>query len=632
MGSTATQTYHASYNTAVGYNALSANTTGYYSTANGYQSLYNNTTGYQNTANGMYSLRANSSGGNNVATCFQSLYSNTSGSQNVAVGVLSLLNNTMGYSNSAIGFSSGRYIADGSTANATSNTSIYLGAETKALADGDTNETVIGYNATGVGSNSVVLGADTITKTILKGNVGIGTTTPDANLTIDDSSNSVYNLHIKNGGGLATGLLITAGNSSSDASLLRIADITNATPFFTVTDGNSYFQNGNVGIGTTSPFAKLSVKGAGTTTGINFQTTNSNDTPLVTVLDSGNVGIGTASPGAKLEVFGDMIIGDVTNGSVFRYNPTTNTIVNGAHENSIGVGSSNSIIAAGGATASSNINSIGTDSYVTTISGGYDNTIGNDSPAATISGGAHHRIDTGGTHGTIGGGSTNTIQAGGDYGFIGAGLSNIVGGTYAFIGAGSNNVATGFRSAVMGGYSNDATGQSATIPCGWGNAASGDYSFAFGYRANAAAAGVVVFKDSVNAQYTVNTTNMFGANFAGGYQLLGGNVGIGTTSPFAKLSVVGDVVADYFNATSTTATSTFAGGFSVGTNKLVVDRSTGNVGIGTASPASSLTIYTANDNGLELQNAGSASKSWKLKSNGNDLMIGETGLGNRVTF
>lgn len=38
----------------------------------------------------------------------------------------------------------------------------------------------------------------------------------------------------------------------------------------------------------------------------------------------------------------------------------------------------------------------------------------------------------------------------------------------------------------------------------------------------------------------------------------GGNVGIGTTSPYAKLSVAGQVVADYFTATSTTATSTFA--------------------------------------------------------------------------
>ena len=36
-------------------------------------------------------------------------------------------------------------------------------------------------------------------------------------------------------------------------------------------------------------------------------------------------------------------------------------------------------------------------------------------------------------------------------------------------------------------------------------------------------------------------------------------VGIGTSSPYAKLSVVGPVAAEYFHATSTTATSTFSG-------------------------------------------------------------------------
>src|SRR3990167_4992261 len=51
---------------------------------------------------------------------------------------------------------------------------------------------------------------------------------------------------------------------------------------------------------------------------------------------------------------------------------------------------------------------------------------------------------------------------------------------------------------------------------------------------------------------------------------LGDNVGIGTTSPYAKLSVVGPVVAEYFHATSTTATSTFSGGF-VATGQTVLD-------------------------------------------------------------
>ncbi|MCD5384477.1 MAG: DUF5011 domain-containing protein, partial [Candidatus Pacebacteria bacterium] len=45
-------------------------------------------------------------------------------------------------------------------------------------------EIVIGYNATGIGSNSVVLGNDSITTTALKGNVGIGTTVPDQALDV----------------------------------------------------------------------------------------------------------------------------------------------------------------------------------------------------------------------------------------------------------------------------------------------------------------------------------------------------------------------------------------------------------------------------------------------------------------
>lgn len=42
-----------------------------------------------------------------------------------------------------------------------------------------------------------------------------------------------------------------------------------------------------------------------------------------------------------------------------------------------------------------------------------------------------------------------------------------------------------------------------------------------------------------------------------------GKVGVGTTSPYAKLSVVGEVVGSYFTATSTTATSTFSNGLNI---------------------------------------------------------------------
>ena len=175
MGSTATSTSHASYNTGIGY-----------------RSLYSNTTGFQNTANGYASLRSNTTGSNNTALGLQSLYYNTTGYNNSALGVYSLYSNTTGYQNTANGYQAGRFIADGSTANETSTTSVYLGANTKANASGDTNEIVIGDSATGIGSNTVVLGNDSITKTALKGNVGIGTDSPTSTLHVEGSMAHAY--------------------------------------------------------------------------------------------------------------------------------------------------------------------------------------------------------------------------------------------------------------------------------------------------------------------------------------------------------------------------------------------------------------------------------------------------------
>lgn len=111
-------------------------------------------------------------GSSNVAVGGASLGLNVTGNDNTAVGVSALGANTAS-NNTAIGRNAGRFITGGVTTNILSSTSVYLGAETEALASGDTNEIVIGFGATGIGSNSVTLGNDSILTTRLQGGVTI---------------------------------------------------------------------------------------------------------------------------------------------------------------------------------------------------------------------------------------------------------------------------------------------------------------------------------------------------------------------------------------------------------------------------------------------------------------------------
>ena len=138
-------------NTAVGY--FSANVTiGNSNTAYGAQALLNNTIGTFNTAIGVSSLQANT------------------GIGNTGVGINTLLNNATGSYNIAVGFRAGQYIT-GLAQNYSSSYSIYIGTDSKAFTNGGTNEIVIGYNAVGSGSNTVVIGNNDITNTHLKGSI-----------------------------------------------------------------------------------------------------------------------------------------------------------------------------------------------------------------------------------------------------------------------------------------------------------------------------------------------------------------------------------------------------------------------------------------------------------------------------
>ncbi len=91
-------------NTAVGYQAMLANTQGTQNTATGNQALFSDTTGGNNTANGSVALYANTQGAYNTASGNYALYSNTMGDANTAAGAFALADNSTGNYNTATGY------------------------------------------------------------------------------------------------------------------------------------------------------------------------------------------------------------------------------------------------------------------------------------------------------------------------------------------------------------------------------------------------------------------------------------------------------------------------------------------------------------------------------------------------
>jgi trimeric autotransporter adhesin len=90
-------------NTAVGFQAMLANTQGSQNTATGTQALFFNATGSNNTASGSVALYANTQGSYNTASGNYALFSNTAGNSNTAVGAFALTDSSTGNYNTATG-------------------------------------------------------------------------------------------------------------------------------------------------------------------------------------------------------------------------------------------------------------------------------------------------------------------------------------------------------------------------------------------------------------------------------------------------------------------------------------------------------------------------------------------------
>jgi len=203
------------FNTAVGLSALAANTTGQSDTAIGYKALASNTTGQNNVAAGSNALtynttgsnnigigytalNFNSSGGNNTGIGYQTLFYNN-GSGNVALGNNALEYNTSGSNNAVFGYNAG--VGTFNNSNASYN-SLFGGSAGNAIttggyntllgyAAGDTITTgarniIIGYNTdapSATGNDQLNIG-NTIYGNLATGSVGIGTSTLSATLTV----------------------------------------------------------------------------------------------------------------------------------------------------------------------------------------------------------------------------------------------------------------------------------------------------------------------------------------------------------------------------------------------------------------------------------------------------------------
>jgi len=385
-------------------------------------------------------------------------------------------------------------------------------------------------------AGGTLTGALTGTSATFTGNVGIGTTSPDAKLHVVSSDETVFRIERNSGSGF-TVLDIKDGVGTSGNSAIRFSDTAasgrgelnyeHADDSLRINTAGSesmrILANGNVGIGTTSPATTLHIQnGSSGQTYTNLSgalidvngTSNSYSALRVgsstgnnhlVVTNAGNVGIGTTSPQAKLHIATSESA--TTSESIYLENTGS-----GGNE-----GVSIKFNPMFGAESMIASNREGADSGKTNLT--FHNSLVNDeSPIERM------RIDSAGN---VGIGTTSPSE------------KLDVSGTIKTANT------TGYGTVVFGSNNNQRYIRGNTAELQVGNALNNFrfLSTAGNYIDSDSANGTTAFR--INARTNHTSGNLFEVSNAGVNKVavdFAGNVGIGTTSPVAKLHTVGEIV------------------------------------------------------------------------------------------
>jgi hypothetical protein len=266
-----------SHSVAVGYYAGHSNVTGSI-TAIGHQAgrlsgpattmtLVGFDVGYYNTAANLTAIGhraagSNTSGSNNTVVGHEGLLANTTGSSLTAIGLNAFYENITGFENTGVGSNVGRSIVSGYQ-----NTFIGTSAGYDALQKTDAiNSMALGYGTFTTYDNQVVIGNASVTRTTLRGNLGVnGRTDPQFVLDVraDDDAGTAANF--KNDDGFGLTLRINDGSDTlgyganyrhafqyGSGESLAIVEVTTVRAVVQT-------STGNFGIGTKAPGQRLVV-------------------------------------------------------------------------------------------------------------------------------------------------------------------------------------------------------------------------------------------------------------------------------------------------------------------------------------------------------------------------------------